>query len=116
MPDAVVRPDRQSRGVGKALLERVFPAGQGTVRSIVATSDVRAQARYYAAGTIARFPIFTLGGAPGDSEPIHEVMAEPIDGERAIEAQRAIERTVLGHQRSGDEQHSERLQGVDHDH
>jgi GNAT superfamily N-acetyltransferase len=98
-----VRPDQQSRGVGKALLERAFPAGRSTVRSIVATSDVRAQARYYAAGTVARFPLFTLGGAPGDPEPLREVTAEPIDGDRAIEAQRAIERTVLGHRRSDDE-------------
>jgi GNAT superfamily N-acetyltransferase len=98
-----VRPDQQSRGVGKELLERVFPAGRGTVRSIVATSDVRAQARYYGAGTVARFPIFTLGGVPVDTEPVREVKAEPIDGERAIEDQRAIERTVLGHRRSDDE-------------
>jgi hypothetical protein len=81
----------------------VFPAGRGTVRSIVATPDVRAQARHYAAGTVARFPLFTLGGPPGDPEPMRGVMAEPIEGERAIEAQRAIERTVLGHRRSDDE-------------
>jgi GNAT superfamily N-acetyltransferase len=98
-----VRPDQQSRGVGKALLERAFPAGRGTVRSIVATSDVRAQARYYAAGTVARFPLFTLAGIPGAMEHIRPIMAEPIDGEHAIEAQRAIERTVLGHRRSDDE-------------
>lgn len=98
-----VRPDQQSRGVGKALLERAFPAGRGTVRSIIATSDVRAQARYYAAGTVARFPLFTLGGVPDDPGPIHNVMAESIDGERAIEAQRAVEGTVLGHRRSDDE-------------
>jgi GNAT superfamily N-acetyltransferase len=98
-----VRPDEQSRGVGKVLLERTFPAGRGTVRSIVATMDVRAQARYYTAGTVARFPVFTLGSAPGDAGPVREVMAEPIDGELAIEAQRVIERTVLGHRRSDDE-------------
>jgi GNAT superfamily N-acetyltransferase len=98
-----VRPDQQSRGVGKALLERAFPFGRGTVRSIVATSDVRAQARYYAAGTIARFPIFTLAGVPSATEPIRAVTAEPIDGEQSIELQRAIERTVLGHRRSDDE-------------
>jgi len=98
-----VRPDQQSRGVGKALLERAFPSGRGTVRSIVATSDVRAQARYYAAGTVARFPIFTLAGVPSATEPIHAVTAEPIDGEQSIELQRAIERTVLGHRRSDDE-------------
>src|SRR2546423_2771130 len=103
LTELFVRPDQQSRGVGRALLERVFPAGRGTVRSIVATSDVRAQARYYAAGTVARFPLFTLGGAPGDPEPGREVMAQRIDGEPAIEAQRAIERTVLGHRRSDEE-------------
>jgi GNAT superfamily N-acetyltransferase len=98
-----VRPDQQSRGVGKALLERAFPAGRGNVRSIVATSDVRAQTRYYAAGTVARFPLFTLGGAPGDSKPVGEIMAEPIDGDTALQAQRAIEQTVLGHRRSDHE-------------
>jgi GNAT superfamily N-acetyltransferase len=98
-----VRPDQQSRGVGKALLERVFPAGRGTVRSIVATPDVRAQARYYAAGTVARFPLFTLGGVPDATEPVRDVMAQPLDGDRAIEVQRAIERTVLGHRRSDEE-------------
>ena len=98
-----VRPDQQSRGVGKALLERAFPAGRGTVRSIIATSDVRAQARYYAAGTVARFPLFTLGGVPADARPMADLTAESIDGERAIEAQRAVEGTVLGHRRSQDE-------------
>src|SRR5205807_2931447 len=80
-----VRPDQQSRGVGKALLERAFPAGRGSVRSIIATSDVRAQARYYAAGTVARFPLFTLSGAPSEPEPVGDVVAKPIDGELAIE-------------------------------
>ncbi|HKF18680.1 MAG TPA: GNAT family N-acetyltransferase [Candidatus Dormibacteraeota bacterium] len=98
-----VRPDQQSRGVGKALLERAFPAGRGTVRSIIATSDVRAQARYYAAGTVARFPLFTLGGLPADPGPMRDLTAESIDGERAIESQRAVEATVLGHRRSQDE-------------
>src|SRR6202048_1333014 len=103
LTECFVRPDQQSRGVGKALLERAFPSGRGTVRSIVATSDVRAQARYYAAGTVARFPIFTLAGVPSATEPIHAVTAEPIDGKQSIELQRAIERTVLGHRRSDDE-------------
>lgn len=98
-----VRPDQQSRGVGKALLERAFPAGRGMVRSIIATSDVRAQARYYAAGTVARFPLFTLGGVPDDPEPMPDVTAESMDGKRAIEDQRAVERAVLGHRRSDDE-------------
>ena len=98
-----VRPNQQSRGIGKALLERAFPAGRGRVRSIIATSDVRAQARYYAAGTVARFPLFTMGGAPAASSPVGDLMAEPIEGGRAIQAQRRIERRVLGHRRSESE-------------
>jgi GNAT superfamily N-acetyltransferase len=98
-----VRPAQQSRGVGKALLERAFPAGRGAVRSIIATSDVRAQARYYAAGTVARFPIFTLAGIPADSQPRSDVTAEPIAGQREIEVHREIEQKVLGHRRSEDE-------------
>ena len=98
-----VLPDAQSRGVGRALLERAFPAGQAAVRSIVATSDVRAQARYYAAGTVARFPIYTLAAATREAEPAGDVVAIPIDDGRTIEGQRAIEGQVLGHRRSDEE-------------
>ncbi|MBO0686388.1 MAG: GNAT family N-acetyltransferase, partial [Candidatus Dormibacteraeota bacterium] len=70
-----VRPGEQSRGVGRALLDRVFPVGRGTVRSIIATTDVRAQARYYAAGTVARFPLYTLAAAPEDPGPIGHLEA-----------------------------------------
>ena len=98
-----VRPDQQARGVGRALLEGAFPAGRAGVRSIIATTDVRAQARYYAAGAVARFPLYTLGGPPGEAEPLGDLVPEPIVGEGAIEAQRAIERSVLGHRRSHEE-------------
>ncbi|MGH2456287.1 MAG: GNAT family N-acetyltransferase [Candidatus Limnocylindria bacterium] len=59
-----VRPGSQSAGVGRELMVRAFPPERGQVRAIVATTDVRAQARYYAAGTVARFPIAALSGAP----------------------------------------------------
>jgi GNAT superfamily N-acetyltransferase len=101
-----VRPDQQSRGIGRALMERAFPAGRGEVRSIIATSDVRAQARYYAAGTVARFPFFTMGGAPTESVSVNDLTAEPIEGAQAIQIQREIERRVLGHRRSESEIHS----------
>src|SRR5712691_4797508 len=86
-----VRPDQQSKGIGKELLERAFPRGRGRVRSIIAPSDVRAQARYYAAGTVARFPLFTVGGVPAASPPVPGLTAESIQGARAIQAQRSIE-------------------------
>jgi GNAT superfamily N-acetyltransferase len=98
-----VRPDQQARGIGHKLIERAFPAGRGEVRSIIATSDVRAQARYYGAGTVARFPLFTLGGAVTEPAPVGDLTAESIGGVQAIQAQRDIERSVLGHRRSDSE-------------
>ena len=95
-----VRPDQQTKGIGRALIERAFPVGRGKVRSIIATSDVRAQARYYAAGTVARFPLFTVGGVPAEPPPAHDLTAESIDTPQTIQSQREIERRVLGHRRS----------------
>lgn len=111
LTELFVRPDQQGRGVGRTLLERAFPAGLAGLRSIIATLDVRAQARYYAAGTVARFPLYTLSGAPGEPEAIGDLVPTPIDGD--IEAQRVIELTVLGHRRSDEELHwlLERRQG-----
>jgi len=100
-----VLPDQQSKGIGHELIERAFPTGRGEVRSIIATSDMRAQARYYAAGTVARFPLFTMGGAPAESAAQHDLTAEPMEGAQAIEAQREIELSVLGHRRSKSEIH-----------
>jgi GNAT superfamily N-acetyltransferase len=100
-----VLPSRQAAGLGSELLARAFPLGRGEVRAIIATTDLRAQARYYRAGTAARFPILSLLGAPGTAAGTATV-------DRAIEAQRAteedipalteLERSVLGFDR-GDE-------------
>lgn len=59
-----VHPGSQAGGVGRALLERAFPAHRGEVRAIIATTDTRAQSRYYRAGTVARFPIVSLEAEP----------------------------------------------------
>jgi GNAT superfamily N-acetyltransferase len=65
LSEMFVRPERQAAGIGRALLERAFPTGRGEVRAIIATTDVRAMANYYRAGTAARFPITSLLGSPG---------------------------------------------------
>jgi len=96
-----VRPGFQSRGLGRDLLERAFPQdhgqNRGRIRSIIATADVRALARYYRAGTVARFPFFTLGAKPSSGEI--DPRLEPVAlarGSAAIAAVRDIERNVLG--------------------
>jgi GNAT superfamily N-acetyltransferase len=68
LSELFVRPDNQSAGLGKLLLEKAFPSGRGEVRAIIATHDVRGLARYYGAGTAARFLMFSLTGQPRRTE------------------------------------------------
>ena len=98
-----VHPERQSAGVGAALLDRAFPPGRGEVRAIIATTDLRAQARYYRSGCAARFPIAGMLGAPRriEADPGVEVVRVEPDGPE-IEEIRRIEVDVLGFER-GDE-------------
>jgi GNAT superfamily N-acetyltransferase len=98
-----VHPDRQSAGVGAALLDRAFPPDRGDVRAIIATTDLRAQARYYRSGCAARFPIAGLLGSPRPTELDPGVAAERVqpDGPE-LEEIRRIEVEVLEFER-GDE-------------
>ena len=96
-----VRPDRQSDGVGTALLARAFPAGRGDVRAIIATTDLRAQARYYRAGTVARFPIVSIEGPPAAVHLDPDVDAARA-GDRDVPTLQRLERSVLEFDR-GDE-------------
>ena len=65
LSEMFVLPNRQAAGIGRELLQRAFPPGRGEVRAIIATTDTRALANYYRAGTAARFPIASLVGVPG---------------------------------------------------
>lgn len=92
-----VLPKRQSKGVGRALLEHVFPRRPGQVRSIIATTDERALTRYYAAGTVPRFPILTLSGPPQRDQGERALMADPLRSAHTLEldALREIELATL---------------------
>jgi GNAT superfamily N-acetyltransferase len=60
-----VLPGDQTRGLGRALLERALAYGEGRgadVRSVWASLDPRAQARYLMAGMAPRWPIYRLEG------------------------------------------------------
>jgi GNAT superfamily N-acetyltransferase len=99
LTELFVHPDRQSAGVGADLLARAFPTGRGEVRAIIATTDVRAQARYYAAGTAARFPIVALEGPPRAAELDSGVAVERFGGSDDLSPLVEIERSVLGFDR-----------------
>ena len=100
-----VLPGRQSAGVGRALLERAFPLEGHDVRSIVATTDVRAQSRYARAGTTARFPFFSLVGEPSETSSGGEITSHVIaldsPADRAVVQD--IERRVLEYPRGEEE-------------
>jgi GNAT superfamily N-acetyltransferase len=100
LTEVFVRPDRQSAGLGRRLNDRAFPAGRGDVRVIIATTDVRALARYYAAGTVVRFPTAELGGAPRPGDP-GELEAVPVTLDDVAELA-AIEGAVVGYPRDAD--------------
>ncbi len=102
LTELFVRPDRQSAGVGADLIAHAFPTGRGEVRAIIATTDVRAQARYYAAGTVARFPIVALEGKPRAAKLAPDVEAIRLDGSAEMAQLVEIEASVLEFDR-GDE-------------
>jgi len=115
LSEMFVMPRRQAAGIGRELLNRAFPLGRGEVRAIIATTDTRALANYYRAGTAARFPIASLIGTPGVAsgsgplDPSLEVVAATPDDvpallelERgAIEFDRGDEMGWLVEQRQG---------------
>jgi GNAT superfamily N-acetyltransferase len=96
-----VLPTRQSQGVGRALIERAFPTERGDIRSIIATTDVRALTRYYGAGTVARFPILTMEGVPAAAEIAGDLTPHRLDLESEADryALRDIDRSVLEYAR-----------------
>jgi GNAT superfamily N-acetyltransferase len=102
LTELFVRPGAQSAGVGKSLIERAFPAGRGDVRLIIATNDVRALARYYAADTVARFSMASLAAAPkpasGGARELEIRHATPDDTGVIAE----IEKAVVGFARHDD--------------
>jgi GNAT superfamily N-acetyltransferase len=99
LTEMFVLPNRQAAGIGRQLLSRAFPLGRGEVRAIIATTDVKAVANYYRAGTAARFPIASLLGPPGTRTgkgrldlTIEAVGATPDDVPQLLELERgAIE-------------------------
>jgi GNAT superfamily N-acetyltransferase len=102
LSELFVRPGEQSAGLGKKLIEHAFPVGRGEVRLIIATNDVRALARYYAADTVARFGMASLAATPqpatDDVGDLEVVRATPDDTSVVAE----LEKTVVGFARNDD--------------
>jgi hypothetical protein len=98
-----VLPAAQSGGLGRELLARAFAPEGAAHRSVVATTDVRALARYMQAGMTTRFPIFYFTGAPERVPAPADLTVEPIDPAAApLDTLAQIDHAVIGYRRSVD--------------
>jgi len=98
-----VRPDVQSAGVGRGLLERVFPPEGARGRLLLATQDPRALARYLKAGMLARFPVYHFGRPRRDTPYSGDLEPAAISADQyGLALLASIDREVLGFRRDAD--------------
>jgi GNAT superfamily N-acetyltransferase len=98
-----VLPASQSAGVGRELLARAFPVAGAAHRSIVATSDARAQSRYLRAGVYPRFPIYYFGAPPRPVAEPTDLTIEPFVAAAPLQAElEAVDQQILGYTRDLD--------------
>jgi len=98
-----IRPNEQTQGVGRALLEHAFPRGQYQQSLIIATLDQRAQARYLKAGTYPITPVYTFGGTPHVNGVTTGLDFESIQAAPdTLETLAKIDTLILGHRRDED--------------
>lgn len=98
-----VRPGAQSAGVGRGLLEQVFPTEGARGRILLATQDPRALARYLKAGMLARFPVYHFGRPRRSDLYRGDLEATPIRADQyGLALLASIDREVLGFRRDAD--------------
>lgn len=98
-----VAPEAQSGGVGRELLQLAFSAETTRHRAIIATTDIRAQARYLKTGVYPRFPIYYFSRAPEAVEPSGDLRYETIDNSTEnLALLGELDKSVLGFRRDVD--------------
>ena len=100
-----VLPDTQSAGVGRELLKRVFLREDARHRSIISTTDMRAQARYLKAGVYPRFPLYYFWRKPERVRQVSDLDFKPFEASAGTLATLgAIDQQLLGYRRDVDHQ------------
>ena len=103
LTELFVLPGRQSSGIGGELLARAFPSGGVRHRSIIATPDLRALARYLRAGLAARFPIYGFTRSARQLPPPRGILAHRMeDSSESLELIATIDRANLDFRRDVD--------------
>jgi len=103
LSELFVRPDRQSQGVGKHLLDSAFPSEGANNRVIIASPDVRAVTRYLKSGVKIRFTIYDWGRKPEIVPFETDLLIEPFNvSPENLAILNSIDRTILGYTREVD--------------
>lgn len=99
-----VLPGSQSAGVGRELIQRAFP-NDVPHRTIIATPDIRAQARYLKSGVYPFMTEFYFERAPEAQEVETDLVIELVDASPAsLEDLGRIDLSILGFRRDVDHQ------------
>jgi GNAT superfamily N-acetyltransferase len=94
-----VHPLQQSGGLGRHLLAHAFPQTDSPYRTIIATLDERALARYLKAGVYARFPLKYFYRQAEKVDVQTDLLIEPMQQTIHLEAMNHIDRQVVSHSR-----------------
>jgi GNAT superfamily N-acetyltransferase len=94
-----IDPAEQSRGLGRALLERSMAGAEKTAVCIFSVQPISA-ALYAMYGMVPRVPMYTLSGRP--KRPLPELPAGLSVGPLEVEAATALDRAVTGFAREQD--------------
>lgn len=98
-----VLPDDQSAGVGRELIRRALPEENAAHRTIIATLDTRAQARYLKAGVYPRFPLYYFSRRPVVRSSFSGLTVSPIKATpEALDLLGGIDAQILEHRRDVD--------------
>ncbi len=98
-----VSPEAQSGGIGRQLLAQVFTDENARFRTILASTDSRAQARYLKAGVYPLFPIYFFTRKAENTDTDNDLHFEPLHPAAATLATLAeLDATVLGYRRDVD--------------
>lgn len=98
-----VVPGAQSAGVGRELLTRALPPSSTYRRVILASVDMRAQARYLKAGVSPLFPVYYFSHLPQQPPINSDLTFEPVAASpTSVETIGAIDKAILGYRRDVD--------------
>lgn len=103
LTDFFVRPSAQSLGAGRGLIARAFSTEGATRKSIIATTDARAQKLYTKQGVYPRFPIYYFGRDPEVTTVETDLIFEPMtNSPETLDSLAGIDREIVEHRRDAD--------------